>query len=46
VVATLVLAAPAGAQTLLTLTTTSRFVDVTKAEFNSPPCGAPARPNA
>lgn len=40
-------AAPARAdQTLLTLTTTSKFVDPATQQFNAPPCGAPARPNA
>jgi S-formylglutathione hydrolase FrmB len=40
-------AVPASAdQRLLTLTTTSRFVDPAKEQFNKPPCGAPARPNA
>jgi len=40
-------AAPASAdQTLFTLTTTSKFVDPAKEQFNNPPCGAPARSNA
>jgi S-formylglutathione hydrolase FrmB len=42
----LALAAPANAQTLVTLTTTSKFVDPAKLQFNKPPCNAPARPNA
>lgn len=47
IVFALAAAAPASAaQTLLTLTTTSRFVDPAKEQFNAPPCGAPARPNA
>ena len=40
------LAAPAGAQTLVTLTTTSRFVEPAKLQFNAPPCNGAARPNA
>jgi S-formylglutathione hydrolase FrmB len=46
VVLALAATAPAGAQTLLTLTTTSRFVDPATQQFNNPPCNAPARPNA
>src|SRR4051794_12961854 len=30
----------------MTLTTTSKFVDPAKEQFNNPPCDAPARPNA
>lgn len=30
----------------MTLTTTSRFVDPAKQQFNNPPCGGPERPNA
>ena len=37
---------PAHAGTLMTLTTTSTFVDPAKEQFNNPPCNAPARPNA
>jgi S-formylglutathione hydrolase FrmB len=39
-------AAPAGAARIVTLTTTSRFVDPAKVQFNSPPPGVAARPNA
>jgi S-formylglutathione hydrolase FrmB len=39
-------AAPASAGTLMTLTTTSKFVDPSKQPFNHPPCDAPDRPNA
>jgi S-formylglutathione hydrolase FrmB len=39
-------AAPATAQTLLTLTTTSEFVDPAKQQFNKPPCDEPSRSNA
>ena len=47
VVCALAATAPAHAdQTLLTLTTTSKFVDPAKQQFNNPPCNAPARPNA
>ena len=43
----LALSAPAHAdQTLITLTTTSKFVDPATQQFNSPPCNGPARPNA
>ncbi|HEX8742516.1 MAG TPA: alpha/beta hydrolase-fold protein [Thermoleophilaceae bacterium] len=39
-------AAPAHAGPLVTFTTTSKFVDPAKVQFNSPPPDAPARPNA
>ena len=42
----LAVAAPAGAQTLVTLTTTSAFVEPATQQFNKPPCGGAARPNA
>lgn len=41
VVAAVACCAPAGASTLQTWTTTSRFVDVTKVHFNTCPAGAP-----
>ena len=44
--AVLLAAAPAHAAKLVTLTTTSRFVDPAKVQFNGPPPDAPARPNA
>jgi S-formylglutathione hydrolase FrmB len=44
--AVLVLAAPAQAAKLVTLTTTSRFVDPASEPFNGPPPDTPARPNA
>src|SRR4051812_33694850 len=42
------LIAPAGAQAsqLVTWTTTSRYVEPDRVAFNSPPPGAPGRPNA
>src|SRR3954453_3121814 len=43
---TLAAAVPAHAQTPLTLTTTSTFVDPAKEQFNNPPCSGPKRPNA
>ncbi|HEY3185824.1 MAG TPA: hypothetical protein VGJ70_00025 [Solirubrobacteraceae bacterium] len=46
VVLALCAAAPAHAQRLVTLDTTSRFVDPAKQQFNKPPCGEPGRPNA
>jgi len=39
-------AAPAGAARIVTLTTTSKFVDPAKVQFNGPPPGAPDRPPA
>jgi S-formylglutathione hydrolase FrmB len=39
-----VVAVPAQAQRLITLTTTSKFVDPAKVPFNGPPPGEPARP--
>jgi S-formylglutathione hydrolase FrmB len=45
-VVALVAAAPADASRLVTLTTTSRFVDPAKVQFNGPPPDAPARDNA
>jgi S-formylglutathione hydrolase FrmB len=45
-VAVLLAAAPAQASKLVTLTTTSRFVDPAKEQFNGPPPDAPERPNA
>ncbi len=39
-------AAPASAARIATFTTTSRFVDPAKVQFNSPPPDTPARPNA
>ncbi|MFL5895537.1 MAG: alpha/beta hydrolase [Thermoleophilaceae bacterium] len=42
----LALAAPAQAQRLVTLTTTSKYVDPAKQQFNKPPPGEPERPNA
>lgn len=44
--AALAVAAPAHAARLVTLTTTSAFVDPAKVQFNGPPPDAPARPNA
>lgn len=44
--ASLAAAAPAHASKLVTLTTTSAFVDPAKVQFNGPPPDAPARPNA
>ena len=46
ILAALLLAGPAAAARLVTLTTTSRFVDPAKVQFNGPPPDAPARPNA
>jgi S-formylglutathione hydrolase FrmB len=45
-VAVLAGAVPAHAARLVTLNTTSRFVDPAKEQFNGPPPDAPARPNA
>jgi S-formylglutathione hydrolase FrmB len=39
-------AAPASADRLVTLTTTSKYVDAAKQQFNKPPKGVPDRPNA
>jgi S-formylglutathione hydrolase FrmB len=39
-------APPASADRIVTLTTTSRFVDPAKQQFNKPPKGVPDRPNA
>lgn len=41
----LAVAAPADADRIVTLTTTSRFVDPATEHFNSPPKGEPDRPN-
>jgi S-formylglutathione hydrolase FrmB len=47
VLCALACAVPASAeQRLVTLTTTSRYVDAAKEQFNQPPCGAPGPPNA
>jgi S-formylglutathione hydrolase FrmB len=45
-VVALLAAAPAHASRLVTLTTTSKFVDPAKVQFNGPPPDAPARENA
>jgi S-formylglutathione hydrolase FrmB len=42
----LAFAAPASAQTLITLTTTSKFVDPASQPFNKAPCNGSERPNA
>lgn len=44
VVLALVVAAPANADRIVTLTTKSRFVDPAQEKFNPPPKGEPARP--
>ena len=44
--AVLIAAAPAHAARLVTLTTTSKFVDPAKVQFNGPPPDTAARPNA
>jgi S-formylglutathione hydrolase FrmB len=46
IVAALVASGPARAERIVTLTTNSAFIDPAKQQFNSPPPGAPARPNA
>jgi len=46
VVLALGLAGPAHAARIVTLVTTSRFVDPATQQFNNPPPGAPARPPA
>jgi S-formylglutathione hydrolase FrmB len=42
----LTVSAPASADRLVTLTTASKYVDPAKQQFNNPPAGTPARPNA
>ena len=46
IVLALACAAPASAARIVTFTTTSRYVDPAKVQFNSPPPDTPARPNA